>query len=331
MLIRTPNGLYCPAGDFYIDPCRGVERALITHAHSDHARGGSRSYACAQPGVGVLRERLGSKASITGTPYGTPTKLKDVQVSFHPAGHVLGSSQIRLEHRGEVWVVSGDYKLQADPTCEAFEPVPCHTFITESTFGLPVYRWPSVDSVFADINAWWQANQRAGRNSVLLAYSLGKAQRLLAGVDSRLGPVLVHSTILATLRAYRDEGIVLPEVERLSAERVRQASGTALIITPPQAEDSLSMAGPGGLTQAFASGWMLTRGGQRGRGSAAGFVLSDHADWPGLIDAIKATQARRVLVTHGYAAALSRWLSENGWESAPLETLPHSGEKEGLA
>ncbi len=331
MLIRTPNGLYCPAGDFYIDPCRGVERAIITHAHSDHARGGSRSYACAQPGVGVLRERLGPKASITGIPYGTATQMKDVRVSFHPAGHVLGSSQIRLEHRGEVWVVSGDYKVQADPTCAAFEPVRCHTFITESTFGLPVYRWPAVDSVFAEINAWWQANQRTGRTSVLLAYSLGKAQRLLAGVDPQQGPILVHSTILATLRPYRDEGISLPDVERLSAERMRQSSGKALVLTPPQAEDAFSMAGPGGLAQAFASGWMLTRGGQRGRGAAAGFVLSDHADWPGLIDAIKATQARRILVTHGYTAPLSRWLRENGWEADPLETLPHAGEKGAVA
>ena len=195
MLSVTDQGLYCAAGDFHIDPWRPVERALITHAHSDHARAGSRAYLCASAGIEVLRTRLGNDASITGVPYGQTIKLKDVTVSFHPAGHVLGSAQVRLEHHGEVWVVSGDYKLQSDPTCTPFEPVRCDTFVTESTFGLPVYRWPEPAAVFQDIHQWWQRNQQEGRTSVLFGYALGKAERLLAGLDSSQGPLCVHGSI----------------------------------------------------------------------------------------------------------------------------------------
>ena len=319
MLVNTPNGLYCPAGDFHVDPRRGVERALITHAHSDHARSGSQGYWCAQPGLGVLRERLKPSAAITGVAYGQSLRFKDVQISFHPAGHVLGSAQIRLEHRGEVWVVSGDYKLQPDPTCTPFEPVRCHTFITECTFGLPIYQWPTPESVFHEIRSWWQSNSQAARTSVLHAYSLGKAQRLLSGLDPAQGPLLVHSSILPALRAYRAEGICLPEVERLSEERLRTAAGRALVITPPQADEPASLVGPGGVSRAFASGWMHVRGGRQGRGSDTGFVLSDHADWPGLTQAIQATNARRILVTHGSTRPLVRWLREKGLDAASLE------------
>jgi putative mRNA 3-end processing factor len=199
MLTVTESGLYCAAGEFYIDPWRGVDRALITHAHSDHARSGSVSYLCASPCVGVLQQRLGAAAAIQGVAYGEELTIKGVRVSFRPAGHVLGSAQIRVEHGGEVWVVSGDYKRQADPTCTAFEPIPCHTFITESTFGLPVYRWQEPAQVMAEVNAWWQENQIQQRSSILFAYSLGKAQRLLAGMNAELGPLLAHKAILDLL------------------------------------------------------------------------------------------------------------------------------------
>lgn len=320
MLTVTEHGLYCAAGDVYIDPWRPVDRALITHAHSDHARPGCQRYLCASAGVDVLRVRLGARGSITGLPYGETTRLNEVKVSFHPAGHVLGSAQIRLEHQGEVWVVSGDYKTHADPTCAAFEPVRCHTFVTESTFGLPVYRWPGPDAVLAEVNEWWRTNREQGRTSVLYAYSLGKAQRLLAGVDAALGPILAQAAVREFLPAYAAAGVTLPPVEPATPERIRAAGGTALVVGPPGAGDASVLESAGEASTAFASGWMLIRGTRRRRGADRGFALSDHADWPGLLSAIRATGASRVRVTHGVAAPLVRWLNENGWEAEALET-----------
>lgn len=320
MLSVTDRGLYCAAGDFHIDPWRPVERALITHAHSDHARPGSGSYLCAQEGLEVLRRRLGCNASITPLPYGATTPCRDATVSFHPAGHVLGSAQVRVESRGEVWVVSGDYKLHPDPTCAPFEPVRCHTFVTESTFGLPVYRWPPPLEVLQEIGAWWHSNQREGRTSVLFAYSLGKAQRLLAGLDPSQGPILVHPAIAEFLPAYAAAGIALPTVEPATPHRAQAAQGRALVLAPPAAGNPAWLDGLGDVSTAFASGWMLIRGTRRRRGADRGFPLSDHADWPGLLQAIRATSASRVLVTHGVAAPLVRWLQEHGWESAALAT-----------
>ncbi len=320
MLSVTEDGLYCAAGNFHIDPWRPVGRALITHAHSDHARAGSRAYLCADEGVGVLRLRVGDGAGIEGLRHGETIRVGDVGVSFHPAGHVLGSAQIRLEHRGEVWVVSGDFKTHADPTCAPFEPVRCHTFVTECTFGLPIYRWPDPDAVFADINGWWRANQGAGRTSVLFGYSLGKAQRLLAGVDAGVGPILVHASIAAFLPAYAAAGVRLPRVETATVAGVRASAGRALIIAPPAAASAPWLDAAGDVSEGCASGWMLVRGNRRRRGADRGFVLSDHADWPGLIGAIRATGAGRVLATHGMTGPLVRWLNENGWRAEALPT-----------
>jgi putative mRNA 3-end processing factor len=318
MLAVTEAGLYCAAGDFHIDPWRPVDRALITHAHSDHARPGCRAYLCAEDGVGVLQLRLGSGASIQGIPLGETLDFQGVRVSFHPAGHVLGSAQIRVEFRGEVWVASGDYKVQPDPTCRPFEPVRCDTFITESTFGLPIYRWPEPTSVFAEVAEWWRSNQEAKVTSVLFGYSLGKAQRLLCGVSPDQGPVFVHPAVAEFLPAYRAAGVAVPEVPVATVERVRATQGNALVVAPPITADSTWMDSLGDVATAFASGWMLVRGLRRRRGGQRGFVLSDHADWPGLLQAIQATGARRVLVTHGAAGPLVRWLRENGWESDAL-------------
>jgi putative mRNA 3-end processing factor len=205
----TENGVYCPSGDFYIDPWGPVDRAVITHAHSDHARSGSKQYLTAQPGQSLLRARLGEDTAIEGVSYGEAVSLNGVHVSLHPAGHVLGSSQVRLENRGEVWVVSGDYKLEPDATCAAFEPVRCHTFLTESTFGLPIYRWQPQTRVFEQINAWWKSNQEKGKASLLFAYALGKAQRVLAGVDSSIGPIYTHGAVEKLTQVYRAAGIPL--------------------------------------------------------------------------------------------------------------------------
>jgi len=320
LLEMTESGLYCAAGDFHVDPWKAVDRALTTHAHSDHARGGSRYYLCSADGVGVLRQRLGGSANISSVAYGESLDLKGVRVSFHPAGHLLGSAQIRLEFRGEVWVVSGDYKLDLDPTCRGFEPVPCHTFVTESTFGLPVYRWPTADFVFREIHEWWAQNQREGLTSVLFGYSLGKAQRLLAGLDANQGPIFVHNAVEKLLPAYQAEGVVFPAMQGTSAESVRDGLGKGIVIAAPGTEATKWIDGFGDVATASASGWMLIRGMRGRQGARRGFVLSDHADWDGLVSAIRATGADRVLVTHGYTRPLVRWLREHGWEAEELQT-----------
>ncbi len=243
-----------------------------------------------------------------------------MQVSLHPAGHVLGSAQVRVEHRGEVWVASGDYKLAPDPTCTGFEPVRCHTFITESTFGLPIYRWPADEEVFGEINNWWRRNQEVGKASVIFAYALGKAQRVLAGIDPTIGPIFGHGAVRNLNRCYRESGVRLPEV--LSPEDAGKGFdwSRALIVAPPSAQGSTWLRRFGALSMAFASGWMRIRGTRRRRAIDRGCVLSDHADWPGLLEAIRLTQAECVWVTHGYRPQLVRWLTEQGREAKVVET-----------
>lgn len=328
LLQTTSSGLYCPAGDFYIDPWAPVPRAVLTHAHSDHARPGSDRYLIPAAGLPATRQRLGSDAYLVPLEYGTPLQVGDVTVSFHPAGHILGSAQVRVEHRGEVWVVSGDYKRDADATCAPFEPVRCHTFITEATFGLPIYRWPAPASVFAEINAWWRGNQAAGRASMLFAYALGKAQRLLAGIDASIGPVYAHGAILAVNRLYAEAGVALPPV-KYAADAPRDTDWSkALIIAPVSARDTPWLRRFGRFSDGFASGWMRVRGQRRRRSIDRGFVVSDHVDWPGLMATIRETGAERVFVTHGYTNVVARWLSEQGLEAYALETRFAGDEEE---
>lgn len=319
----TSRGLYCAAGDFHIDPWRPVDRAVITHAHGDHARPGSRAYLAASPGVPVLQTRLGADAAIEGLRYGEVREINGVRVSLHPAGHVLGSSQVRIEAGGEVWVVSGDYKLDPDPTCEPFEPVRCHTFISESTFGLPVYRWRTHADIFGGIDRWWAANAREGKASVLFGYAFGKAQRILASVDASIGPIVVHGAVEALNRGYRECGVKLPETRMVSdgapAEGAAQYKG-ALIVAPPSAQGTPWLRRFGDFSDAFASGWMAIRGARRQRSVDQGFVLSDHADWPSLQRAIAATGAERVYVTHGQVDPLVKFLREQGLDARPMET-----------
>jgi putative mRNA 3-end processing factor len=320
LLQLTENGLYCPAGDFHIDPWRPVERAVITHAHSDHARRGSQRYLAARPGARLLRSRLGDDTAIDPLDYGEAVDIRGVRVSLHPAGHILGSAQVRLEHGGHVWVVSGDYKLADDPTCAPFAPVRCHTFVTESTFGLPIYRWPAAAEVFADINAWWRQNRDDGRATLLFGYALGKAQRLLAGLDTSIGPVYTHGAVEKLNRDYRDSGVALPPTTYVGDLPRGTDWAGALIVAPPSAHGSPWVRRFGAASTAFASGWMRIRGTRRRRAVDRGFVLSDHADWPGLLDAVRATGAERVWVTHGYVTVLVRWLREQGIEAEGLQT-----------
>jgi len=317
LIETTPRGLYCPPGDFYIDPWQPVERAVLTHAHADHARPGHARYLAARAGEPVLRARLGEVALDT-LDYGETLDLHGVKLSLHPAGHVLGSSQVRVEHRGEVWVVSGDYKLAPDPTCAPFEPLRCEVFVTESTFGLPVFRWRAIAQVLAEIDAWWRANADAGRASVLFAYALGKSQRLLAGLDASTGPIVCHGAIETLNHAYRAAGVELPPTQLVTGIRDKAALARALVLAPPSAQGTPWLKRYGDYADAFASGWMQLRGTRRRRAVDRGFVLSDHADWPGLLHAIDATGARRVRVTHGQVTPLVRWLAEHEFEAAPL-------------
>ena len=320
LLQITTKGLYCPAGNFYVDPWMPVDKAVITHGHADHARPGSREYLAAEPARPVLSVRLGNEASIETLRYCETRTVNGVAVSFHPAGHLLGSAQVRLEHRGQVWVVSGDYKTHSDPTCADFEPVPCHTFITESTFGLPIYRWPDPARVFEEINAWWRGNQERGWTSVLFSYALGKAQRLLAGIDPSIGPILVHGSIPPLNEAYRQGGIALPEVERANQENSKVTRGRALVLAPPSTLGTPWLRKFSPMSLAMASGWMRIRGTRRRRSMDRGFVLSDHADWPGLLETIEATGAERIGVTHGYTAQMIQWLQEQGRDAFAIPT-----------
>jgi putative mRNA 3-end processing factor len=316
MLLRTTDrGLYCEAGDFFVDPWAPVDRAVITHAHGDHARWGSRRYLGSREGERVLRTRLGPDAKVQSADFGEALDVRGVRVSLYPAGHILGSAQVRVEHRGEVWVVSGDYKTEPDATCTAFEPVRCHTFVTESTFGLPIYRWEPQAETFARIDAWWRRNQEAGKCSVLFGYALGKAQRLLAGVDPGIGPIFCHGAVERLNADYREGGVPLPPTAYAGSAPRGTDWSRALVVAPPSANGTPWMRRFGAVSTGFASGWMRIRGARRRRAVDRGFVLSDHVDWPSLLASVEATGAERVWVTHGYREPVVRWLRERGMEA----------------
>lgn len=311
LIIATPAGLYCPDGDFHIDPSGRVPRALVTHGHSDHAARGMGAYLTSAPALPVIRHRLG-KITAEGLAYGESRQIGGVRVSFHPAGHVPGSAQIRLEARGQVWVVSGDYKTAPDGLCEPFQPLACHTFLTETTFGLPIFHWRPEAEVLGQIAAWWQDNAAAGRASVVLAYSFGKAQRLMAGLAG-LGPIATHPTVEAVTAVLRAQGYDLPPTRMLQDQPPPPG---ALVIATPQAmaSDWAQILGPHQV--AAASGWMALAA--RRKGAAAAFTLSDHADWPGLNAAVAETGAARVLTLHGYAAPFAAWLQSRGLQAGVI-------------
>ncbi|MBO6575906.1 MAG: ligase-associated DNA damage response exonuclease [Rhodothermales bacterium] len=315
LLTISPAGLYCEAGDFHIDPWKPVARAVITHGHSDHARPGSAAYLTAERGVAIVEARTGG--AVEGIAYGESQRMGNVTLSLHPAGHILGSAVVRVERDGEVWVVTGDYKADPDPTCAQFEPVRCHTLITECTFGLPIYRWPDASEVFAQMNAWWRAAAAEGKTAVVFSYALGKAQRVLAGVDASIGPIRTHGAVEAMNDRYRSAGVALPPTSPVMSGRVEPGS---LVIAPPSAGRSPWMRRLGDTTTAFASGWMMVRGRRRQRSVDRGFVLSDHVDWPQLLDAVAESGAERVLPTHGNTEVVARWFREQGLESQPLPT-----------
>lgn len=320
LLIVNDKGIYCEAADVYIDPWRAVDKALITHAHSDHARYGHRHYLAHKTNVPVLKLRLGN-IQLQAIDYKEVVTIRGVKFSFHPAGHIPGSAQIRVEHKGEVWVVSGDYKLGNDGISTPFEPVRCHAFISESTFGLPVYHWQNQNLIFEKINSWWKQNADENRCSVIFGYSLGKAQRILQGLDENIGKIFTHGAIENTNEALKAAGLELKKTELVTMQSDKEEFKKAIVLAPPSAAESSWMKKFGDYSSAFCSGWMQVRGNRRRNATDTGFVLSDHADWESLNTAVKSSEAERVFITHGFSEVFARHLREKGYDARVLKTL----------
>ncbi len=321
LLKTTAAGLYCPAGGFYIDPQRPVERAVVTHAHSDHARYGCRHYLAAKSGQYLLQMRVGTEAEFHFVAYGEPTWIGGVQVTLFPAGHMLGSAQVRLEKDGRIAVVSGDYKLGHDPTCQAWEPVRCHLFVTESTFGLPIYRWRDQSNLFGEVNEWWRESAAQGKCCVLYGYSIGKSQRLLAGLDQDIGPIFTHGAVERGVAVYQHSGVELPETTYAGNMPAKHRFAGSMVIAPPSAHGTSWLRRFGAISTAMASGWMSVRGTRRRRGFDRGFALSDHVDWPSLLQAINECRPESVWVTHGYTAQVATYLNQQGANGWPVHAV----------
>ena len=322
LIETTSRGLYCPHGDFYIDPSKPVERAVLTHAHSDHARPGSREYFCTLASVRLMEKRLGRKVRFQTKDYGEGFDLGGARVSFYPAGHILGSAQVCVEAAGERWVVSGDYKRDADPTCAPFEVVECDTFISEATFALPIYQWEPGKVIARDVFEWWERNRAQGRTSVLFVYSVGKAQRILGELASLTDRrVLTHPSVEELTQCYRDSGIQLLPTEVAQEDQNYRGE---LVLAPPSVFGGRWLRRFGEVETGFASGWMRVRRGGGRRSYHRGFALSDHADWPALLRTIADTRAPRVLLMHGGTEAIVRYLRERGVRASTL------GEGEGV-
>ena len=314
-----PEGIYCSQGDFYIDPWRPVDKALITHGHADHARFGSKKYLCTDIAAPVIRHRLGNVA-IETIPYEKELSLNGVNVSFYPAGHVPGSAQILIEIKGERWVVSGDYKVVDDGLSTPFTPIKCHSFISECTFGLPAFNWLPQEQVFKEINSWWHQCISDGLTPILAAYGLGKAQRLIAGLDTNIGPILTHGAIEKTNQIMRDQKIAIPETFLVTSKLDLANFKNAIVLAPPSALSTSWVKKFGKISTGYASGWMAIRGIKRRRAADKGFVISDHADWNGLNLAIKETEAEKIFVTHGYTDSFSKWLQFKGLSASVVKT-----------
>lgn len=313
LLEFTSKGIYCEKGNFYIDPSVGVEYALVTHAHSDHARRGSKHYLAHKYTAEILKLRLSKKIVIQSLDYGKEIDIKGVKVTFFPSGHVIGSAQIRVSYANEVWIVAGDYKLEADNISDQFEHIKCTHFVTESTFAKPEYSWNPQDIVMNEINNWWQRNSNSSVTSVISAYSLGKSQRLLKNIDSSIGKIVVHDSIDETNSIFRNLGFKLPITYKFD-EITKEELKNALVITP--SFSTLKNLGNklDGYVMAGASGWMQNPW-FIPKSLDKGFVISDHADWNGLVKAVKETEAENIFVVHGFTTYFAKFLNSQGYNA----------------
>lgn len=328
MLHFTTKGIYCVPGRFYIDPWRPVDLAVITHGHADHARWGMKKYLCHHATVPILKNRIGPDITVQGIGYNEAVNMHGVKISLHPAGHIIGSAQVRLEYRGKVTVVSGDYKIQDDGLSVPFEPVTCNEFVTESTFGLPIYNWLPVQQQNEQLRQWVLNNQGNGKTSVFIGYSLGKAQRIMKALEG-VAPLYVHAAIGKLNQAYESTGIRLPGYQVIDLREDVRYVDKGIVILPPSLLDSNVIRKIPNMANAICSGWMQVRGARRWRSADAGFAISDHADWHGLLDAIKATRAEKVYVTHGQTAVFAKYLNETGLAAEEVKTEFGSEEEEG--
>lgn len=315
----TDKGLYCTAGNFYIDPWKPVDKAIITHAHSDHAFGGSKKYLCHSLTKPILQLRLGA-GNYQATEWTEPHFIDGVKVSLHPAGHIIGSSQVRLEYKGEVWVFTGDYKIEDDGISGTYEPVKCNTLITESTFGLPIYKWKPQQIIYEDIKNWILKNKEQEKTSVLIAYSLGKAQRVLNALKDITDTVYAHGAIYNMQQLMDALGYKFVNVKRVTPETTKQELQNAIVIAPPSADGTKWMTKFIPYRGGICSGWMQVRGNQRRRNADKGFALSDHCDWDDLLTSVKSTGAEKVFVTHGFHSVFSKYLNEIGIEAEEVKT-----------
>lgn len=320
LLKFSPKGIYCPRADVYIDPWRPVDRAIISHGHADHAKWGMKHYLCHHLTVPILKLRIGSDISVEGKAFGEQFIINGVTFSLHPAGHIIGSAQVRVEYKGEVWVFSGDYKTQHDPYLNAFEPIKCDTFITESTFGLPIYKWKPFISLNTEMNNWWSKNKDEGKISIISGYSLGKAQRLICGLDTSIGKIFTHGAVENMNEVLRYDGNLIPNCTRITRDTLPSEFEGGMVIAPPSALFSSWVNKFKPHSKAVASGWMALRGARRRRNADKGFVVSDHADWEGLNEAVMATGAENVFVTHGYTDIFAEWLRSKGLNAKPVVT-----------
>ncbi|MEM8846173.1 MAG: ligase-associated DNA damage response exonuclease [Bacteroidota bacterium] len=323
LLQFTEKGIYCEAAKVYLDPWRPVDKAIISHGHADHSRWGHKQYITHHRNIPIIRHRLGD-INVSGKNWGETFTINGVKFSLHPAGHIIGSSQIRVEHKGEVWVFTGDYKIEDDGVCTPYENVKCHTFITECTFGLPAFKWLPQSEVFHDINTWWSQNQAEGKTSVLFGYSLGKAQRLLKHLDTSIGKIYTHGAVENMTEVLRPL-VDLPETHLITSDTKKEELLGNIVVAPPSAHGSTWIRKMVPFVNATASGWMAFRGARRRRAIDKGFVLSDHCDWEGLLKSIKATEAEKIICTHGYTEIFSRYLRELGYD-ARTESTQYEGE-----
>jgi putative mRNA 3-end processing factor len=320
LLQFTNKGIYCPEGKFYIDPWRPVKKALITHAHADHSRPGHQHYLAHHHSEKIMRQRLGDDIQIETAEYGKSININGVKASFHPAGHIPGSAQIRLEFKGRIAVVSGDYKLEDDGLSTAFEPVKCHEFVTETTFGLPIYQWKPQIEIFNEINKWWKQNKENGKTSVIFAYALGKAQRIMKNVDNKIGKIYTHGAVENATDALRATGLDLPETVKITNEIPKSEYQGNLVIATPASIGTPWMKKLSPNSTGITSGWMMLRGTRRRKAAGRGFVLSDHADWNGLLESVKLSEAETVYSTHGYSNVFTKYLQEQGLNAISLDT-----------